>query len=74
MTSAEIEEIGLIEVKDGIFSDWEDIQFNIKTKELFYHSCVDGSLTLYRRVKDLQDLKQALYDGFANNRNELNLE
>lgn len=48
-----------------LFGDWEDIEFNQKTNELFYHSCVDGSTDLYRKVKDFEDLKQALYDGFG---------
>jgi hypothetical protein len=51
--------------KPYLFGDWEDLEFNQKTNELFYHSCVDGSVDLYRKVKDFEDLKQALYDGFG---------
>lgn len=47
-----------------LFGDYEDIEFNQKTNELYYHNCVDGSIELYRKVKDFEDLKQALYDGF----------
>lgn len=76
MTAKEIEQIGLYQhpKQPHIFSDIEDIWFNSKTKELFYHSCIDGTLTLYRKVKDLEDLKQALWDGFPYDRNRLNLE
>jgi hypothetical protein len=76
MNQEEIEAIGLRQYPDKphLYGDWEDIEFNSKTKELFYHSCVNGELTLYRKVKDVEDLKQALYDGFPDNRRELNLD
>ena len=51
--------------KPHLFGDWEDIEFNQKTNELFHLNCVDGSLDLYRKVKDFEDLKQALWDGFG---------
>jgi hypothetical protein len=76
MNKEELNTIGLYPYPDRphLFGDWEDIEFNSKTKELFFHNCVNGELTLYRKVKDIDDLKQALYDGFPNNRNELNLD
>lgn len=66
MTKEEIENIGLKQYskKSHLYGNWEDIEFNSKTNELFYHNCVDGSLSLYRKVNGLEDLKQALYDGF----------
>ena len=62
----QLQEVNLYQYpeKHHLFGDWEDIEFNQKTNELFYHSCVDGSLDLYRKVKDFEDLKQALWDGF----------
>ena len=51
--------------KPHLFGDWEGIEFNQKTNELFYFNCVDGSTELYRKVKNFEDLKQALYDGFT---------
>jgi hypothetical protein len=76
MNPSEIIAIGLYEhpKKPHIFSDWEDIEYNNKSKELFYHNCVNGELTLYRKVTDIEDLKQALYDGFPSNRQHLNLD
>jgi|TARA_R110000782_G_scaffold144871_2_gene237687 hypothetical protein len=76
MLKEEIEEIGLRVYPNNpnLFGDWEDIEYNNKTKELFYHSCIDGTLTLYRKVTDIEDLKQALYDGFPDNRRDLNLD
>lgn len=65
MTAQEIiYQTGLGQNSKGLFTDMEDIVFNMKTKELFYHDCTNGELTLYRKVKDLEDLKQALWDGF----------
>jgi hypothetical protein len=66
ISKKQLEEIGLHQypTKQWLFGDWENIEFNNKTNELFYHSCVDGSVELYRQVKDFEDLKQALYDGF----------
>jgi hypothetical protein len=52
------------EMRANLWGDNEDVAFNIHTNELFYHSCVDGNLKLYRRVKSVEDLEQALYDGF----------
>jgi len=67
MNKEQLEELGLYQYpkQSHIYGTWEDIEFNSKTKELFYHDCRDGSLELYRKVKDLEDLKQALYDGFG---------
>jgi hypothetical protein len=56
------------------FSDMEDLVFNSKSKELFYHSCIDGELTLVRTVKDIEDLKMAIYDGFPYHRGQYNLD
>lgn len=50
--------------KQWLFGDWEGIEYNQKTNELFYFNCVDGSTELYRKVKDFEDLQQALWDGF----------
>lgn len=67
ITKQQLESINLIQYlkQPHLFGDWEDIEFNQKTNELFYHSCVDGSLDLYRKVIDFEDLIQALYDGFG---------
>lgn len=67
ITLEQLREIGFIQYpkQPHLFGDWEDIEFNQKTNELFYHNCVDGSIELYRKVKDFEDLKQALYDGFS---------
>jgi hypothetical protein len=51
--------------KQHLFGDWEDAEFNQKTNELFYFNCVDGSTELYRKVKDFEDLKEALFYGFT---------
>lgn len=66
ITKEQLKEIGFIQYpkKPHLFGDWEDIEFNQKTNELFYHNCVDGSIELYRKVSDFEDLKQALWDGF----------
>lgn len=72
---SELESIHLYQYpnKPWIFGDMEDIEFNNKTMDLYYHCCIDGSLELYRRVVDFDDLKQALYDGFPNHRINLYL-
>jgi hypothetical protein len=66
ITNEELDSIGFIQYPDHpyLFGDYEDIEFNQKTNELFHHSSVNGSVKLYRKVKDFEDLKQALYDGF----------
>lgn len=66
ITTEQLKEIGFIQYlnKPHLFGDWEDIEFNQKTNELFYHNCVDGSTELYRKVKDFEDLQEALWDGF----------
>lgn len=77
ITKEQLEEIGLIQYKfpqQHLWGDWEDLEFNSRSKELFYHNCVNGDLTLYRKVIDFEDLKQAIYDGFPQLRNELNLD
>lgn len=63
ISKEQLENIGLKQYpkKQNLFGDWEDIEFNNKTNELFYQNCVDGSVELYRRVEDLE---QALWDGF----------
>jgi hypothetical protein len=62
----QLESVGLYQYTDNPykFGDYEDIEFWQKTNELFYHSSIDETLNLYRKVKDFEDLKQALYDGF----------
>jgi hypothetical protein len=60
--------------KPWLWGDWEDIEYNNKTGELFYHSCIDGSIELYRKIIDINDLKQAIYDGFPYLRNQFNLD
>lgn len=66
ITNEQLESIGFIQYPKHphLFGDYEDIEFNQKTNELYYHNCVDGSIDLYRKVNDFEDLKQALYDGF----------
>lgn len=66
ITKEQLETVNLYPYREHshLFGDYEDIEFNQKTNELFYHSCVDGSTELYRKVSDFEDLKQALYDGF----------
>tara|TARA_R110000782_G_scaffold12334_1_gene37171 strand:- start:178 stop:402 length:225 start_codon:yes stop_codon:yes gene_type:complete len=66
ITEEELSELGLYRYpkREHLFGDWENIEFNKKTNELFYHNCMDGSVELYRRVKNFEDLTQALYDGF----------
>ena len=63
----QLEEIGLHQYPKQLhlFGDWEDIEFNQITNELYWFDCVDGSTELYRKVKNLEYLKQALYDGFS---------
>jgi len=67
ITKEQLNQVGLWQYpkQPHLFGEWEDIAFNQKTNELFYHSCVDGSLDLYRKVKDFEDLKEALYYGFS---------
>lgn len=62
----ELSEVGLYKYPkhSNLFGDWETTEFNQKTNELFYFSCVDGDIELYRKVINFEDLKQALYDGF----------
>lgn len=66
ITKEQLEKLNLYQYPEQphLFGDYEDKQFNQNTNELFYHSCVDGSLELYRKVNDIEDLKQALWDGF----------
>ena len=66
ITEEDLSEVGFYKYpkRSHLFGDWENIEFNQKTNELFYHSCVDGSVELYRKVINFEDLKQALYDGF----------
>lgn len=72
----DLKTIGLTQYpkRPHIWGDWEDLEYNNKSGDLYYHNCVDGSLELYRKVTDVEDLKQAIYDGFPNLRNELNLD
>lgn len=67
ITKQQLEELQLYQYPNVkyLYGDYEDIEFNQATNELFYHSCVDGSVELYRKVKDFEDLKQALFDGFG---------
>lgn len=67
ISKEQLEQVGLSQYpkKPHLFGDWEDIEFNQKTSDLFYFNCVDGSTELYRKVKNFEDLKQALYDGFT---------
>ena len=77
MSSEELKKINLYPYpapRSHIYGDWEDLEFNTRTKELFYHDCVNGDLDLIRKVKDIEDLKQAIYDAFPFNRNDYNLD
>lgn len=67
ITKEQLETVNLHQYREHyhLFGDYEDVEFNQKTNELFYHNCSDGSTELYRKVKDFEDLKQALYDGFG---------
>lgn len=67
ITKEQLETVNLHQYREHshLFGDFEDVEFNQKTNELFYHNCLDGSTELYRKVKDFEDLKQALYDGFG---------
>ena len=65
ITGEKLNELGLYYSSyNNYYHDNEDIAFKLPSKELFYMSCVDGSLELYRKVKDLEDLKEALWLGF----------
>lgn len=66
ISKEQLESFGLFQYPKQLhlFGDWENIEFNQKTNELFYFNCVDGSTELYRKVKDFEDLVIALYDGF----------
>ena len=76
MTPEEIVEIGLCQDPNKIwlFSDMEDIVFNLAKKELYYHSCIDGELTIASYPKTIEDLKFDLFTYFPNNRQYLNLD
>lgn len=76
ISNIELEKLGLSPYpkKPWIWGDYEDLEFNNKTGELFFHSCVNGDLDLYCKVKDIEGLKQAIYDGFPFLRDELNLD
>ena len=67
ITTDQLKEVNLHQypTQQHLFGDWENIEFNQKTNELFWFDCIDGSTELYRKVKDFEDLKQALYDGFG---------
>ena len=67
ISKEQLESVGLFQYSENphLFGDREDIEFNQKTNELFYFNWVDGSTELYRKVKDFEDLQQALYDGFS---------
>lgn len=52
------------EMEPDLWGDNEDVAFHIYTNNLYFHNCINGELTLYRRVKDFEDLRQALYDEF----------
>lgn len=76
ISDSDLDKIGLMVYPDKpwIWGDYEDLEFNNKTGELFFHNCVNGDLDLYCKVKDIEGLKQAIYDGFPFLRNELNLD
>ena len=77
MSPEELKEIGLNPYpspRQHLWGDWEDLEYNTKTKELFYHNCVNGDLTLVCKIKDIEHLKQTIYDNFPFHRNELNLD
>lgn len=77
INNEQLKDIGLTQYpspRQHLWGDWEDLEFNTRTNELFYHSCVDGELELCCRVTDFEHLKQAIYDGFPSLRNELNLD
>lgn len=56
-----LEELGMYLVAPNLYCEGEDIAFNIKTKELFYHNCVDGSLELCCKIEDEEHLKEMLW-------------
>ncbi len=77
MSPEELKVIGLIQYpypKQHLWGDWEDLEYNTKTKELFWHDCGNGDLTLICKIKDIEHLKQTIYDNFPFHRNELNLD
>lgn len=49
ITKQQLEELQLYQYPNVkyLYGDYEDIEFNQATNELFYHSCVDGSVELY---------------------------
>jgi hypothetical protein len=73
----DLEDLGLVQNISNLKLWWdshrEDLQYNNKSGELFYYNCVDGSIELYRKVTDIDDLKQAIWDGFPNLRRKFNL-
>jgi hypothetical protein len=76
ISNKDLENLGLTSYpkQPWLWGDWEDIEFNNRTGNLFYFNCIDGSTELYRKVIDIDDLKQAIYDGFPSLRNQLNLD
>jgi hypothetical protein len=66
ISKEELEQINLFQLSKNnyLFGNLEDIRFNQKTNNLYYHNCINGDLILYRKVKDFEDLKNALYEGF----------
>lgn len=77
VTNRDLEDLELRQYpppRQHIWGDWENLEYNNKTGELFYHSCVDGELELCCRITDFEHLKQAIYDGFPSLRNFLNLD
>jgi hypothetical protein len=50
----------------------EDLVLIVKAKN-YSTSCID-ELTLVRTVKDIEDLKMAIYDGFPYHRGQYNLD
>lgn len=77
MTPEDLKLIGLHPYpspKQHLWGDYEDLEFNFKTKELFYHNCVNGDLDFICKVKDIEHLKQAIYDAFPQIRHEFNLD
>lgn len=72
----EVEKIGLYQQSSNpfLFSDNEELLLNTKSGNLYSINCVNNEQVLYRRVLNIEDLKNAIWDGFPTIRHLYNLD
>lgn len=77
ITKEQLEEIGLFQEpsQPWRFHDNEDIEYHLNTGKLYSLDCVNGiNDELIATTKDLEELKQIIWDAFPYLRYHLNLD